>query len=95
MLVSGASDEQIATWLDTHGIPKKPAEVKAWSDAVEALRPYDNPEQKDWFAGECAKLGLKPERTTLFDYLEADDRDAGCGLRVARVRHADDGPQRF
>lgn len=74
VLESGASDEQIAAWLDTHGAPKTSAEVKAWSDSVEAQRPYENPEHKDWFASECSRLGLKPETTTLFDYLEADDR---------------------
>jgi hypothetical protein len=74
LLASGASDEQIAAWLDTHGTPKTSAEVKAWSDSVESTHPYHNPEQKEWFAGECRKLGLKPENTTLFDYLEADDR---------------------
>jgi hypothetical protein len=74
LLESGASDQQIATWLNTHGTPKTATEIKAWSDSVEASRPYDDPENKDWFAGECARLGLKPETTTLFDYLEADDR---------------------
>lgn len=74
VLASGASDEQVAAWLNAHGTPKTPAEVKAWSDSAEAQRPYENPEYKEWFAGECAKLGLKPETTTLFDYLEADDR---------------------
>jgi hypothetical protein len=73
VLESGASDEQIAAWLNTHGTPKTAAEVKAWSDSVEAERPYNNPEHREWFAGECAQLGLKPETTTLFDYLEADD----------------------
>jgi hypothetical protein len=75
VLKSGASDEQIVAWLDTHGDPKSPAEVKAWSDTMEASRPYENPERREWFAGECQRLGLKPETTTLFDYLEADDRD--------------------
>lgn len=74
VLASGATDEQIASWLDSHGTAKTAAEVKAWSDFVEAVRPYNNPAQRDWFAGECAKLGLDPEKTTLFDYLEADDR---------------------
>jgi hypothetical protein len=74
VLESGASDEQIADWLDTRGAPKTAAEVKAWSDTTEASRPYENPEHTEWFAGECARLGLKPETTTLFDYLEADDR---------------------
>ena len=76
LLASGASDEQIAAWLDKQGTPKTAAEVKAWSDAVEKDRPYDDPEGREWFAGECARLGLKPETTTLFDYLEVDDRDS-------------------
>lgn len=73
LLASGASDEHIAVWLDTHGTPKTAAEIKAWADSVEANSPYDNPEKRDWFSGECLGLGLKPESTTLFDYLEADD----------------------
>ena len=74
LLASGANDTQIAAWLDAHGTPRTEAEIRAWSDSVEAIRPSDNPEQKDWFAGECIRLGLKPEATTLFGYLEADDR---------------------
>jgi len=74
VLESGASDEQIARWLDTHGLPKTPAEIKAWGDTVEASSPVNNPDSKEWFVGECQRLGLNPERTTLFDYLEADDR---------------------
>ena len=75
LLKTGASDEQIATWLDTHGEQKTPVEVKTWSDEIEASRPYENPEHREWFAEECRRLGLNPETTTLFDYLEADDRD--------------------
>jgi hypothetical protein len=74
VLESGASDEQIAKWFDTHGTPKTAQEIKAWSDAIEAARPYDNAEQREWFVGACGELGLKPQNTTLFDYLEADDR---------------------
>src|SRR5262245_61195060 len=44
VLSSGATDEQIAAWLDKNGTPKTPAEVKAWSDSVEADRPYEDPE---------------------------------------------------
>ena len=47
VLESGASDEQIAAWLNSHGTPKTPAEVKAWSDSVEAERPHNNPEHRE------------------------------------------------
>ena len=73
LLGSGATDEQVVAWFNSHGTPKTAEEIKAWSGGVEGYRPYDNPEKKDWFAGECSKLGLKPETSTLVDYLEADD----------------------
>src|ERR1700732_186849 len=70
LLASGATDEEIAAWLDTHGTPNTAAEVKAWSDSIETINPYNDPAKREWFAGECAKLGLKPENTTLVKYLE-------------------------
>ena len=73
LLSSGATDEQVVTWFNGHGTTKTPEEIKIWSDGVEGYRPYDDPEKKDWFAGECAKIGLKAETSTLVDYLEADD----------------------
>jgi hypothetical protein len=48
--------------------------VKAWSDARENERPYENSEQREWFIGACSELALDPEKTTLFEFLEADDR---------------------
>ena len=74
LLEKGASDQDIVAWLDSHGTPKTPSVVKAWADGIEAAKPYENPEKKEWFAGECAKLGLDPAKTTLFDWLEADDK---------------------
>jgi hypothetical protein len=73
LLGSDATDEQVVTWFNSHGTTKTPEEIKTWSDGVEAYRPYDDPEKKDWFASECAKLGLKPESSTLVDYLDGDD----------------------
>ena len=73
LLASGATDDQVVTWFNTQGTSKTSEEIQAWSTGVEGYRPYDNPEKKDWFAGECSKLGLKPEASTLADYLEADD----------------------
>src|SRR5947209_940640 len=61
LLGSGATDEQVVAWFDSHGANKTTQEIKTWSDGVEAYRPYDDPEKKDWFAGECAKIGLKAE----------------------------------
>jgi hypothetical protein len=73
LLASGATDDQVVAWFNTHGTPKTNEEIQAWSTRVEGYRPYDNPEKKDWFVGECSKLGLKPEASTLVDFLEADD----------------------
>ena len=71
---SGASDSDLAAWLDSHGVPKTADEVKEWSDGIVAVNPYNNPERRDWFAEQTTALGLDPASTTLFDWLEADDK---------------------
>jgi len=74
VLAAGTPDAGVLAWINAHGTAKTPEEIKAWSDQVEALRPYGNPPQKEWFGGECARLKIDPTSTTLFDYLEEDDR---------------------
>jgi hypothetical protein len=76
LLQSGASDDEIVRWFGQHGMQKDDAEIKAWSAGVEAGRPYDNPEKREWFTGECKKVGLDPAKSTLFDFLDADDRQS-------------------
>lgn len=70
---SGASDQQMAEWLDASGDPKTAEEIKRWSDETEAANPYNDPERRDWFVEQTKPLGLDPVKTTLFDWLEADD----------------------
>ena len=72
----GASDEEMAKWLDTHGDQKTAAEVKEWSEGVEELNPYNNPEKRDWFVEQVKPHGLDPATTTLFDWLETDDKSS-------------------
>jgi hypothetical protein len=73
LLASGATDEQIVDWLNSHGVPRTVDEIKTWGAGIEAHHPYEDPERKEWFAEECAKLGLNPESSSIFDYLEKDD----------------------
>ncbi len=73
-VAAGATDEEIVAWLDTHGTPKTAEEITAWSESCEAINPAKDPEKREWFQGELAKLGLDLENTTLFDWLEADDK---------------------
>ena len=71
----GHTDDEIAQWMKDHGTPQTDEEIQAWSDGFRTDFSYStDPKRKDWFAGECAKLGLDPMKTTLFDYLEADDK---------------------
>lgn len=74
LLESGSSNEEVADWLDENGQPKSEDEKKAWSDSVEEARPYDSPDKKEWFIGVCAEAGCDPATSTLFDYLETDDK---------------------
>lgn len=73
-LEAGASDDDIAKYLDTHGTPKTPEEIRAWADGMEKVTMHGHPEKGAWFDEECAKLGLDGAKTSLFDWLEADDR---------------------
>src|ERR1039458_783400 len=66
--------EDVGVWLLANGTKKTPAEIKAWSDEVEAGSMMKNPEKRAYFTEECKKLGLDPEKSTTFDWLEADDR---------------------
>jgi hypothetical protein len=70
----GADNESLAQWLDSHGTNKSAGEVKKWSDETELYSMVNDPEKKDFFVDECQKLGLDPYKTTLFDWLEADDK---------------------
>ena len=71
---NGASDQQMAEWLDQNGEKKTPEEIKHWGDEAEANNPYNDPERRDWFVEQLKTLGLDPAKTTLFDWLEADDK---------------------
>jgi hypothetical protein len=73
-LEAGATDEDIARHLDSHGTQKSPEEIKAWSDSAEKATMHGDPEKGQFFDGECKKLGLDPAKTSVFDWLEADDR---------------------
>src|SRR5712691_12130910 len=71
---NGASDQQMAEWLDANGEKKTPEEIKRWGEEVEAASLYNDPEKRDFFSEECKKLGLDPATTTTFTWLEADDK---------------------
>jgi len=73
-LEGGATDEEIAKYLDEHGTKKTPAEIKSWSDSTEKASMHGHPQKGEYFDGECRKLGLDPAKTSVFDWLEADDR---------------------
>jgi starvation-inducible DNA-binding protein len=68
--------EDVGTWLLANGTKKTPVEIKTWSDEIEAGSPMKNPEKRDFFMKNCATLGLNPETSTTFDWLEADDKSS-------------------
>jgi len=54
--------EDVGAWLLANGTKKTPAEIKAWSDEMEAGSMMKNPEKRAFFTEECKKLGLDPEK---------------------------------
>jgi hypothetical protein len=78
-VASAKSYEDVATWLQKTGTPKSTAEIKAWSDKVEAAKVKDvaakmPPEKQKEIAESCKKAGLDFNTAPLFDWLEADDK---------------------
>lgn len=76
VLLSGATDQEVLDWINSQGTPRTPEEVRAWSDQTERFSFYNVPEKREWFIEECRHLGLDPERVSLFEMLEADDRES-------------------
>jgi hypothetical protein len=74
LLTSGANDEQVLAWFNEHGAATSADETKTWSTGVESYSPHSDPEKREWFDGECTTLGLDPVKSSLFDFLETDDR---------------------
>ena len=70
----GATDEEMAKWLGSHGEKKTPEEVRAWSDQMMTLSLYDEPDKRDWFVEQVSVYGLDPKKTTLFEWLDVDDK---------------------
>jgi hypothetical protein len=78
-VASAKTYEDVAAWLQTNGTPKTSAEIKAWSESVEARKLKDiptmqEPEHRKEVSESCRKLGLNFETATLFEWLETDDR---------------------
>ncbi|PYK85089.1 MAG: hypothetical protein DME41_00280 [Verrucomicrobia bacterium] len=71
---NGASDQEMVEWLNRNGEKKTPDEIKRWGDEVTASNPYNDPERREWFVEQVKPLRLDPAKTTLFDWLEKDDK---------------------
>ena len=66
--------DEVGAWLLANGTAKTPPEIEDWSDDMESGSPMKNPEKRDYFIEDCHRLGLNPDKTTTFGWLEADDR---------------------
>jgi len=66
--------DEVGTWLLANGTAKTAPEIEDWSDDQEAGSPMKNLEKRDHFIESCHRLGLNPDKTTTFEWLEADDR---------------------
>jgi hypothetical protein len=70
----GASDEEMVKWVDAHGEKKSDDEKKQWVGEMMKKSLYNDPEKRDYFVEETKKLGMDPATTTLFEWLDADDK---------------------
>ena len=73
-VAKGKSDEEMVKWVDEHGTQKSAQEKKEWVDEMMKKSFYNNPEKRDYFIEETKKLGMDPATTTLFEWLDKDDK---------------------
>jgi hypothetical protein len=66
--------DEVGAWLLANGTTRTVPQIKQWSDDQEAGSPMKNPAKREFFIENCHRLGLNPDKTTTFDWLEADDR---------------------
>ena len=71
---TGASDEEIAKWVERNGSPKSEEQKRQWSMEVVGANPHDDPEKREWYIDAIKSTGQDPKTTPLFDWLEEDDR---------------------
>ena len=76
-VTTASNYEEVGAWLQANGTPKTAVEIKAWSDGLEAGSMGKDPERRAFFIENCKKVGINPETSTTFDWLDADDR-ASC-----------------
>jgi uncharacterized protein DUF5069 len=79
---TGASDEEVLDWVNSHGTPKTSAEIEEFSNTFEKFRPYDDPDLRELFKKTYSSLGLDPKTSTVADYLDTDDRVSFLRNRV-------------
>ena len=70
----GASDQEMIDWLNQSGEKKTAQEIRRWAEEVESSSLYHHPEKREFFSEQVKKLGLQPEKTTTFDWLEVGDK---------------------
>jgi hypothetical protein len=66
--------DEVGIWLLANGTAKSAPEIEDWSDDQEGDSLMKIPEKRDHFIESCHRLGLNPDKTTTFEWLEADDR---------------------
>lgn len=72
----GASDDEMVKWVDENGDKKSPEEIAKWRDKVMAENFSGNAEKREWFVDQLKAYNLDPNKTTLFDWLDVDDRES-------------------
>jgi hypothetical protein len=73
LVAEGHSDNEIIEWIKKNGVAKSDAEIAAWSCSMDVFAYEGDQEGIEWLQKQFKRLGL-PNASTLFDYLDADDK---------------------
>lgn len=84
-LAGRCGDDDVVRWLQEHTTPRAPAEIGAWSDALERRLLRDDPSRQAYARLVLERSGLPAETTTTFDFLDWDDRQTFPNFRSMRL----------
>lgn len=77
---AGADDATLLRWIQQQGARHEPGSIQAWSAAWGQLLAKDDPDRQAYIGKVLEMTGLPPATTTVFDWLEFDDRQSFPGL---------------
>jgi len=80
-VATGATDDEVAAWIQSHAKPRPPAEIAAWNFALKCGRISELPPERQAFIQEYLIEHVRPElhRRVIFNFEMLDAEEGRLG----------------